>query len=258
VYNATRMKSLLKPVKRLFHLALAVWFATGVVVGFLAVYPFLHLTLQNARHYSRAQKVRKVWFNWCLLWGGIRVKQIVEVPLDASKSYIITPNHTSKLDMITLMGRLGIDFIFMGKDEFKKIPLFGLFFKTIDIPVDFNNAFKSARAYIEARKRIADGTSITIYPEATIDRHTPKLSPFKDGAFRLAIEMQVDIVPVTAIGHWKLLSDFDKYYFCPGTVIQYVHAPVSTKGLTLKDIPELKQNVFNIIASKLSEYGYKQ
>ncbi|MFN5025884.1 MAG: lysophospholipid acyltransferase family protein [Bacteroidota bacterium] len=252
------MNSLLKAAKRSLFFLLTLWFATGVVIGFLTVYPFLHFTLSSPSKYPMAQKIRKVWFNWCLLWGGIRVKQIVEVPLDRSKTFVITPNHTSKLDMITLMGRLGIDFIFMGKDEFKKIPLFGLFFKTIDIPVDFNNAFKSARAYIKARKRIEEGTSITIYPEATIDRHTPKLSPFKDGAFRLAIEMQVDILPVTAIGHWKLLSDFDKYYFSPGTVIQYVHAPVSTKGLTLKDIPELKQNVFNIIASKLSEYGYKQ
>jgi 1-acyl-sn-glycerol-3-phosphate acyltransferase len=244
--------------KRVIHFLLTLWFVTGVVVGFLCIYPILHFTLQKPSWYAIAQKTRRAWLRWCLLWGGVRVNQIFEVPLEQNKVYVITPNHTSKLDMITLHARLGIDFIFMAKEEFKHIPLFGLFFKTIDIPVDFRNKFKAAKAYINARKRLAEGTSITIYPEATIDRNTPKLSPFKDGAFRLAIEQQVDIVPVTSIGHWELLSDFDIYYFSPGTVIQYVHAPVSTKGLTLKDTEALKQKVFNIIANKLTEYGYQQ
>lgn len=245
-------------LKRALHFVLLLWFIAGIIIGVVLYYPLLYVTLKNPKLYLTGQKIRKSLFNFCLAWGGIKVKQIIEAPLSREKTYIITPNHTSKLDMITLLGKIPIPIIFMGKEEFRNIPLIGIFFKTVDLTVDIHNPTKSAKAYLQAKQKLAEGINITIYPEGTIDRHTPKLSPFRDGAFRLAIEQQVDIIPVTYIGHWELLSDFDKYYFSPGTVIQYIHTPISTQGMTLNDLETLKQRVFNIIANKLTEHGYQQ
>jgi len=95
-----------------------------------------------------------------------------------------------------------------------------------------------------------------IFPEATIHMQVPKLGRFKDGAFKLAIEKQIDILPVTIIGNWIILPDKGKFHFRPGKVIQYVHEPISTKGMTIENTEELKQKVYSIIESKLAEYGY--
>jgi 1-acyl-sn-glycerol-3-phosphate acyltransferase len=247
------MKLLKQIAEHLFY----IWFASIVAISFLLIYPILFITLQKRSWYVYAQIIRRVWVHVSLFLGGLRVKQIIEQPL-SNGPYVITPNHTSKLDMMTLHSKLGIDLIFMAREDFKNIPLFGYFFKSIDIPVNVSNKTKAAFAYRRALSELNNGTSIAIYPEATISRNTPILSPFKQGAFRLAIEAQVDILPVTAIGHWNALSDFKKFRLLPSSVIQYVHTPISTKGLTLEDTEALKQKVFGIIASKLDEYGYKQ
>lgn len=258
IRNSTFAKPIMRYVKNVLKVLMACWIAFWWVLGFLLTYPLLHITLSRHEWYPLAQKIRKVWLNWCIFWGFVQVEQIFEVPIDKTKSYVITPNHTSKLDMIVLLARIGIDFVYMAKEEFQRIPLLGLFFRTIDIPVDPDNPRKAALAYRRGIQHLRQGKSLAIYPEGTIARITPRLTPFKNGAFRMAIEEQVDVLPVTSIGHWELLSDFHQYHYKPGKVIQYVHKPISTKGLTIRDSEQLKQKVFDIIASKLEQHGYHQ
>jgi 1-acyl-sn-glycerol-3-phosphate acyltransferase len=244
-------------IKRIAEHVCYIWFAVLVGCSFIAIYPALFIALQKKEWYAYAQLLRKGFANFCMLFGGIRIKQIVEQPLSRGP-YIVTPNHTSKLDNMTLVGKLGIDMIFLGLESFKKIPLFGYFLKTIDIPVNPKNKTQAAIAYRRVLATLEDGKNMIIFPEGTISRITPTLSKFKSGAFKLAIEAQVDILPVTVIGHWKSLPENKKFRFWPGTLIHYVHGPISTKDMTLEDVDTLKQKVFDIIASKLEEHGYKQ
>ena len=147
----------------------------------------------------------------------------------------------------------------MAKIELAHVPVFGIFFRTIDIAVDRKNPRHAAKAYQRAVNQLKkEKRSIVIFPEGTIPGHTPKLGRFKDGAFKLAIETQTPILPVTIINNWKILPDNGKFRFRPGRVLQYVHQPISTEGLTLEDLPALKQQVHDIIANKLAEYGHKQ
>lgn len=234
------------------------WMIFWSGIGFLAVYPLLVVLLSRKKWFFYAQIVRRAWVNWCLFWGFIRVEQVFEEPLIKHKPYVITPNHTSKLDMLTLVGRLGIDISYMAREEIQRIPLFGIFIRTIDIPIDLNNSRKTVIAYQRGIDHLKNGNNLVIFPEGTISRLTPKLSPFKDGAFKMAIEQQVDIVPVTIIGNWELASDFGPFNFKPGKVIQYVHKPISTLGMTSRQTGELKQKVFRIIEQKLAAYGYHQ
>lgn len=243
-------------LKRALHFLLAVWFALATSVSFVLVFPALYVTLRAKKNYPLAQRIRRSWSAFSLQCGGIKVIQIEEEAIDKSKTYVITSNHTSKLDMMTLHSKLGIDIVFMANAAFASIPLFGMFFRTIDVAVSFTDRRKSAIAYRKALSLLKEGTNVAVYPEATISRITPKLSPFKNGAFRLAIEAQVDIIPVTCINHWNLLPDENIYYFSPGKVIQFVHKPISTKGMTIHQTEELKQQVFNTMANKLAEYGY--
>jgi len=243
-------------IKHVIKFMLASWFGFWVLVGFILLYPGFFITLSNPKWYSQAHKIRRLWGRWLFLFGAIWVDQILEKPFDHKKSYVITPNHTSQLDIVTLTVKLGLDFSFMAKIELARIPVFGIFFRTIDIAVDRKNARQAANSYNKAKELLDSGKSLVIFPEATIHMQVPKLGRFKDGAFKLAIEKQIDILPVTIIGNWLILPDKGKFHFRPGKVIQYVHEPISTKGMTIENTEELKQKVYSIIESKLAEYGY--
>ncbi len=245
-------------IKNIIKFLLACWFAFGVIMGFLILYPGFLITLSNPKWYSYAHQLRRLWGNFLFLWGGIRLEQIIEEPLDKHKPYVIAPNHTSQLDIVTLAVGIRLDFNFMAKIELERIPVFGIFFRTIDIAVDRKSARQSAQAYQKALNHLETGKSIVVFPEATITGDTPKLGKFKDGAFKLAIDKQVDILPVTIIGNWNIFPDKGKFQFRPGKVIQFIHKPVTTKGLTDDHIDEMKKKIFGIIETKLAEYGYQQ
>lgn len=233
------------------------WFAGVFVFLFILLFPLMYLLMLRKPWHRYTHFIRQKGLKLSIYIGGLRVKQIIETPLNKG-TYVITPNHTSKLDMMVIPSHLPINFVFMGREDFMHIPFFGQFLKKMDIPVDVKNKTKAAAAYRKALKYLDTGMSVALFPEGTISRKTPELSNFKDGAFRLAIEAQADILPITSIGHWDALSDYKVFQFKPRTVIQYVHTPISTKGLTLADVPALKRKVFGIIASKLEAHGYQQ
>ena len=95
--------------------------------------------------------------------------------------------------------------------------------------------------------------SIGIFPEATIPVCTPKLGPVKNGAFRLAIENKVPIVPITYVNCWKIIPDYDNKIFGgrPGLVKIYIHEPVETGNISIQEIGMLKAKVMSTIDSAL-------
>jgi len=246
----------IKLSKNPFKTLYACYFGLLVIITFIIFLPFIYYTLSHPNKYRFAHLVRRIW-GWLLLKAGfIFVKQIYEVPIDKSKTYIITPNHTSQLDIITLTVKLKLFFNFIAKAELEKVPLFGIWFRTIDIAVDRKDPRKGAESYRKGLRWLDQNNSMVIFPEGTISGNVPKLIKFKDGPFKMAIEKQVDILPVTIINNWKILPDRGIFEGRPGLVYQYIHKPVSTKGLTLNDLPELKEKVFKVISNKLHQHGY--
>lgn len=244
-------------LKDLFKIVLAFYFALVTFIGFVFTYPFFVLFLSRKEWYHLGHITRKIWGKWLFLLGGLRVKQIEEVPIDWKQAYVVTANHTSYLDIPTLTVKLPMFVNFMAKIELSRIPLFGIFFRTIDIAVDRKNIRHSAWAFHQAKQQLEqDRRSIVIFPEGTIPAGAPKLARFKEGAFRLAIETQTPILPVTIIGNWIALPDQGKIRFRPSRIIQYVHQPIQTVGLTIDDVDTLKQEVYRIIEQKLASYGY--
>lgn len=222
----------------------------------MVLYPVILIVLSNPKTYRFGHLVRRFWGKFLLLVGFIKVKQIFEVPLDFNKSYLITPNHTSQLDIITVSAKLKLFFNFIAKAELEKIPLFGIWFRTIDIAVDRKDPRKGAESYRKGLRWLEQGNSMVIFPEGTISNKVPKLIKFKDGPFKMAIEKQIDILPITIIGNWKILPDQGVFEARPGFVTQYIHKPISTVGLTNADVQKVKDEVFIIISNKLQEYGY--
>jgi len=147
----------------------------------------------------------------------------------------------------------------MAKVELGDIPVFGIFFRTIDISVDRESGRDSFKAFHEAHESLEEGMSLVLYPEGAIGPHPPKMVRFKNGPFRLAIEKKIPIVPLTMIDNWRLLHVHGwKMYGRPGISRIIVHPPIETKHMTDDDVEALKAKVFHIIEQDLEQFGMKQ
>ena len=142
----------------------------------------------------------------------------------------------------------------MGKAELLKVPLFRRFFQRMNIPVNRKSNMDSHRAFKRAGNDIDKGISIALFPEGTIHHKAPLMGRFKNGPFRLAIEKQVPIVPISFLNNWLLLpDDFHNRVGHPGIAHVIIHEPIPTKGLSEGDIEKLKADVYAAINKPLQE-----
>ncbi len=142
---------------------------------------------------------------------------------------------------------------FMGKEELRENPVLGIFFRTIDISVSRASKISAFRAFKKAGENLKQGMSLIIFPEGKIDDvYPPVLQEFKNGPFRLAIENNIPIVPISITNVWKVMwDDGFKYGSRPGIVDVFVHEPILTSTLVVENDDTLKTIVFNKINSKL-------
>lgn len=141
----------------------------------------------------------------------------------------------------------------MGKHQLMDGLVTGLFFRTVDIPVNRESKMASFRAFKKAEEKLKEGISMVIFPEGAIPHvYPPQLDSFKNGPFRLAIENKVPILPVSCADAWKTLwDDGTEYGTRPGVIHFHVHKPIDTAHLTLDDADALRDQVRGIIAGKL-------
>ena len=142
-------------------------------------------------------------------------------------------------------------FVFVGKKELTKIPIFGFFYKRTCIIVDRNSQKSRKEVFDRAQARLKDGTSICIFPEGGVpDDESILLDVFKNGAFRLAIDHQIPILPLTFLDNKKRFS-YTFFSGSPGRMRAFVHKEIPTNGLTQEKKSKLNLRIRTIILEKL-------
>lgn len=234
-----------------------VWAALWFVGFFLITYPFFALWLSTPKLYRIAHFQRRIWGVVTSI-PALLVPVIEQrAPLPKNRRIIYCANHFSYLDILTCGTYLpGFNF-FMAKKELMKVPLFGIWFRTLDVPVERAKARESFMALVNASKQFDTGVDMVIFPEGRIPDNYPKLAKFKAGAFRLAIEKQAVIVPVTLPDNYKRFPD-GKWIATPGLMRTIMHEPIDTAGMTAEDEDALMQKVHSIIAGELQACGINQ
>ena len=134
----------------------------------------------------------------------------------------------------------------LAKKELLKIPVFGWIATSACVIVDRSSGESRKKSMAKLKKILADGISILLFAEGTQNRSKDLLQPFKDGAFRIAIDMQQPILPLVVVGAGPLMP--------PGTIdlkpgrIKVIAGPeITTTGLTVTDQAALKQQTFSIM-----------
>ena len=144
---------------------------------------------------------------------------------------------------------------FIGKSSISKVPLFGYFYKKIHITVDRANIRSRAQSLINVKNALMDGFNVTFFPEGGVrvkPKDLPNMVPFKDGAFRLALETQCPIVPVTMPYNFLILPDKKPLQLHNHLCKIIVHDPIyPSEQDTVKS---LKDKTFDIIQAELLKH----
>lgn len=248
----SRRSRLRKRAFALPRLVFKLWFVLVFSLSMLVLYLPFRLLLRTPAGYPAAFRLMRRW-GWFLgVAGMVPLRRMGETRMPGPP-YVACFNHTSYLDIVHAFCLLPDYFVFMGKHELLDWPLFNVFFRGMHIAVNRGNGAEAARALLKAGQAIGQGHSVGIFPEGTISLHAPRMMPFKEGAFRLAIKKQVPIVPVTFLDNWRLFGDPQELWSRgrPGIARAVVHPPVETKGLRPEDADDLRLRVFEIIEAPL-------
>lgn len=224
-----------------------------VALSFYIMYPLFYYYTRKESRYHKVAKLRKIWCDIGFILGFYSYSAEYEVDVDFSKPMIIVANHTSYLDTPLICTIISGNYHFMGKVELLKNPVLKLFFQTIDVPVDRSNRIASYRALKKVEENIHKGFSLILYPEGTMSKNPPEMGEFKAGAFKLAVDTKVPILPISFLNNYKLMKGSGlKYGSRPGIMRAFVHKPIETSNLsTPEELENLSKQIFETLKSKL-------
>ncbi len=235
-------------VAQFFSVLFKAFFLSWFAITLLVFYPFFWWSFHcNPKKLHRAFRLKQYWARM-LFWGTFSTIKI-EGALPKNQPVVICPNHTSYLDIIVAYLCIREPFLFLGKAELLKWPLFGIFFKYMDIPVVRGSAASAKASLVAAEQAVAKGWSILIFPEGTISKNAPEMGSFKSGAFKLAQSCNIPVVPITFVGNYRVINIVRWWnYSLPGRIKAFIHTPVPAED----GEDAMKTRVKEIIASKLS------
>ncbi len=219
------------------------------------MYPIFWVLLLDEKNFNKVWKLKLITSRIIMFLDFIYLRKTI-TPAKLGGPFVICANHSSYLDIISFYGILPKNrFLFMGKSELLKWPVINIFFRKLDIAVNRDKRHSAMRSIIRAKKELKNGWSIVIYPEGGIPLTAPKMGQFKNGAFKMAIDMGVPILPITCLDNWKLFGT-DPVLSArahPGISNVIIHEPIPTGGLEKKDLVSLRNQTFEVINKPLLE-----
>lgn len=179
--------------------------------------------------------------------------------LEQGQSYVFVANHQGAFDIFLIYGFLGRNFKWMMKHQINKIPFVGYACrKSHQIMVDKRGVSKIKKTYDDARKILKQGYSVTVFPEGA-RTFTGHMGHFRKGAFALADELQLPVVPLTINGSFNILPRMRDWRFIEWHPLSLtIHQPIYPIGQGTDNVnATLRQAYDSVMSSLVPEYqGY--
>lgn len=236
----------MKLLKDLIILIWRIWFYGWIIGTIVVAFPLLVIATSKESWYPFFFKIARAWARTILFVMGFKVVVVFKENILENKSYMFCANHTSMIDIMLMLSVVKNPFVFVGKAELAKIPVFGFFYKRTCILVDRNNINSRKAVFVEVQKRFDNGLSVCIFPEGKVPDESIVLDEFKNGAFILAIEHQIPVVPMSFYDCKKRFS-YTFFSGSPGPLRVKVHPFIETIGYDIKSKSTIKQKVYSII-----------
>ena len=236
------MRHLLRYIgQRLYTTWAVVWF----IIPFVLIYPFQWFYSRRPDGGGVVHALNRFWSWLSITMWGMPVEVVRESKAPVPQPCVYVANHGSYIDIMMLFKYVPGFLNMMGKASLAKVPVWGPLFGNVYITVDRASAVSRGRAMVAARRGLAAGKSIAIFAEGRISPTPGKeLLPLLDGAFQMAIEAGVPLVPVGMPLNHMFMPDVAGSLRVRFHRLKIVfHPPIPTTGLTLADIPALKERV---------------
>ncbi len=223
--------------------------AVAFVLTFALLFPAFLVCIWVPRWNKYGRKVNQYWAKIFFSMIFLRVNVEIEGKIEKGKSYIFLANHFSYLD-VAMMGFVPGDAVFVGKASIRKVPFFGYYFKNLHIAVDRSRVKSRAETMRRAGLALDQGSSMVLFPEGGIyTQDPPNLVPFKNGAFRLALEKQIPIIPVTLSYNHVILADQKELILKRIPAKMVLHQALNPSEFETEEV--LKQRCFEVIQEQL-------
>ncbi len=212
-------------------------------IPFLAINTIFFGLLTIILSYITSSKIASyiggsIWAKVNTFFTPMIVKVKGQEKFDKKQSYIIVANHLSLYDIFLIYGWLGIDFKWVMKMELRKVPFLGAACERLNhVFVDRKNRKVSLDSIEKAKNNIKNGTSIVFFPEGTRNQST-SMSKFKKGAYMMALQLQLPVLPITINGTNKILPT-GTMDLVPGKAEMIIHEPIAIEKYNEKNILEL-------------------
>ncbi|MGI9191496.1 MAG: lysophospholipid acyltransferase family protein [Chitinophagaceae bacterium] len=238
--------------------------ATCFVVMLIVFYPWVWLI--GLLPEKKATPIMFYFMNaitpvWMVL-SGIFPRRHNTQHVSPHRQYIITPNHQSYFDAAQVYRTINRPFKSLGKTDLLKVPLYGLMYKLTVIPVDRSNAQARATSVRRMKQHIDRGYSLLLFPEGTFpDTAQADLLRFQPGAFSLAIQYQVPVLPVLFPQCAFRMHPKQFWRTTPGITRTLFLPPIETAGLAKEHTAALTHYTAQYMQACLNEYrenGHQQ
>ncbi len=243
----------MKLFKNIFGRIWALWALITFIVTFLII--LLPSMLAHLMKDPKGQRyfidVSRVWMNVWLFLVGCPVKVSGKDNFKNNTSYVVVFNHNAFLDVPLSAPYVPGANKTIAKASFAKIPLFGLFYKKGSVLVDRKDEKSRSKSFDTMKKVLATGMHMCVYPEGTRNRTAEPMKPFYDGAFRLAVAANKDIIPCVITGTKKAMPINKSFFLLPTRLQMHFLPAISSAGVSVQ---YLKEKTFNIM---LQEYVKK-
>lgn len=228
-------------LKSIFARIWAFWGLVSFITTFLIILipSLLTALIPDPKGMGYFIKLARLWMNTWLFMIGCPVSVRGKNHFKNGKTYIVTCNHNSLLDI-----PLSSPFIpganqTIAKKEFTKIPLFGWYYERGSVIVDRKSDASRRKSYELMKAALGKGFHMCIYPEGTRNRTSAPLKQFYDGAFKLAADSGNAIIPAVILNTKKALPANRFFYLVPHALAIHFLEPVEVNGqssATLKEI----------------------
>lgn len=207
----------------------AIWGILWFVATMILFYPwflYCRFFLKEPRRTQYFIASSRWWMDIYLPLVGCPMKVLGKEHFQPGENYVVVCNHQSFMDVpVTSPGIPGTNKT-IAKAEFSKIPLFGLIYQLGSVLVDRKSELSRKESFLKMKSVLASGMHMCIYPEGTRNKSNQVLQPFKDGAFRLAIESGKKIIPAVLMGTGKAMPPGKVFYLWPTALTMRFFPPM--------------------------------
>ena len=244
------MKRLLSNIYTIYALF---WFIVFTLLAFPLVLVFSFFGKRKGG--NLIWSMAKIWADCWYFLLGIWHENIYESAYDPSRNYIFLANHISYMDIPTIFKAIRKQPVrVLGKEEIRKIPVFGFIYSQGAVMVNRESTGARARSVRILKSLLKHHISVFIFPEGTFNETGKPLKSFYDGAFRIAIETQTPVKPVLFLDNYSLLNYHTLLSLKHGRSRAVFLEEISPVGFSLQQISLFKQKVFSIMEEKLKAY----